>query len=309
VQTQTLLKRIGFSFGICAVTEVENTLKIVSQILADLEDDLLLRELIVVTPNRALARRLLDYDGRIVVVLEEQREGKASAVRKIIARATGDILVLASADIVLGRHSISRLIRTLNGNQSLGAVDSNVELVNGDAHLADRVSNLLWELHNSTLQQLDLEGDLGHLAGDLTAFRRVLIRELPDTINDDSYMSQQVRRRGFRVKRVRNATIWIAGPRNPADYVTQRSRVLQGHLQLITIFGTMPTTFEFTLMSKPYRNLRVLKRVMAHFGPSYFPALAAGVLLELVSFVVGVFRQWTHLGQNRWKLVRSTKSV
>lgn len=309
MQTQTLLKRTTFSIGICAVTEVENTLRIVTQILRDLEDDLPLRELIVVTPSPVLARRLPDIDERVTLVFEDRREGKASAVRKIIARATGDILVLASADIILGRHSISRLIRALDRDQGLGAADSTVELVNGDTQLADRVSNLLWELHNSTLKQLELDGDLGHVAGDLMAFRRVLVYEPPDTINDDSYMSLQVRRRGFAVKRVRNAPVWIAGPRNPSDYIAQRSRVLQGHLQLISIFGTMPTTFEFTLMSRPYRNLKVLNRVMADFGPSYIPALATGVLLELVSFGIAVFRQLTHSKQARWKIVRSTKSV
>ena len=309
LQTETLLKRATFSLGICALTEIDNTLKIVGQALTDLEDDSLLRELIVVTPNIVLARRLEDYDNRVTVILEKKREGKASALRKVISRATGDILVLASADIILGRHSISRLLHAMEGDHNLGAVDSHVELVNGDAHLTDRASILLWELHNSTLRELEVEGDLGHVAGDLIAFRRVLIQELPDAINDDSYMSLQVKRQGFNVKRVPNAPVWIAGPRNPADYVTQRSRVLQGHLQLISMFGVVPTTFEFTLLSKPHRNLMILNRVVANLGPRFIPALAAGVMLELVSFWVATLRQMTHSKQGLWKIVRSTKSV
>ena len=309
MQTQTILQKTSFSVGICALTEVENTLRLVEQILTQHDDDLLLKELIVATPNRNLARKLKNCDQRVVVILEEKREGKISALRRIIERATGEILVLASADILLGRHSISRVVNALESNKQLGAVDSSVELVNGDSKLVDRLSNLVWELHNSTLQQLDLEGKLGHVAGDLMALRRGLIGELPDTINDDAFMALHVRRRGFGVKRVENAPVWIAGPRNPADYVSQRSRVLQGHLQLITLFGTIPTTFEFTLLTKPLRNLRVLSRVITRFGPSYLPTLITGFLLELVSFGIASFRQLSRANQKQWAIVRSTKSV
>ncbi len=295
--------------GVCALTEVENTLKLVDQILTTNEDDLLLKEIIVATPNRILARGLKDYDRRVVVILEPTREGKISALRKIISRATGDILVIASADILLGRHSISRLVHALGSNETLGVVDSNVELVNGDSRPVDRVSNLLWDLHNSTLQQLDIEGKLSHVAGDLMAVRYGLIGELPDTINDDAYMALEIRRRGFSVKRVWNAPVWIAGPRNPADYVSQRSRVLRGHLELLSLLGTVPTTFEFTFITRSLRNLKLLSQVITRFGPSYLATLLTAFLLEIVSFGVAVFLHITRRKRGPWRIVRSTKKV
>ena len=309
MQTQTLLQKTSFSVGVCALTELENTLRLVGQILTVCDNDLLLKEIIVATPNRILAQRLEKYDTRVVVILEARREGKISALRAIFERATGDILVIASADILLGRHSITKLVRTLGANENVGAVDSSVELVNGESRLVDRVSNLLWELHNSTLEQLDLEGKLGHVAGDLMAVRRSLITELPNTINDDAYMALEIKRRGFSVRRVRSAPVWIAGPGNPADYVFQRSRVLRGHLQLLNLFGTIPTTFEFTLITRPLKNVKLLKRVMVRFGPSYLAAFFTAFLLELVSFGAAIFPQITRRKMAPWRIVRSTKKV
>ncbi len=268
-----------------------------------------LRELIVATPSRMLAEALESHDKRLVVLLEEEREGKVPALNKILQRATGEILVLVSADIRMGSDSIPRLVNALFNNESWGAVDSRVEVLNGDSRLMDRVSTLLWEVHNEMLDELDGAGRLGHVAGDLLAVRRDLLSKIPNTINDDAYIALSVQRQGYAVHRVQNAIVWIAGPGNPVDYVLQRSRVLQGHLQLIRDFRAMPTTFEFTLMWKPLRNLRVLNRVISKLGSSYLPSLLTALFLEFLSFQTAIYQMLTRRKYGPWRIVPSTKRV
>ena len=309
MQTQTLLRKTTFSVGICALVELESTLCLVSQILTSNDEGLQLKEVIVVTPNPIIANKLANMDPRLVVVLEERREGKIVALRKILKRATGEVLVLPSADIRVGRYSIPQLVRALASDPNLGVVDSQVELVNGEAKLADRVSIFLWELHNEMLEQLDDEGRLGHVAGDLIAVRRELLGTLPDFINDDAYIALETRRKGYVVRRVPNTHVWIAGPRTPADYVSQRCRVITGHLQLIRVLGVVPTTFEFTLPIQPIRNLRVLARVLRKLGPSYLPTFTVSFLLELISFNTALFQFLTRRKQTPWRIVYSTKRV
>lgn len=309
MQVETVLKRPTFSVGICALTELDSTIRLVGQILTSYDQRFALKEIIVATPNRHLAKQLEKTDSRLAVILEEKREGKIPALRKILARTTSDFLVLASADIRIEKHSIIRLVSALASDRTLGAVDSHVELVNSDTRLADRVSIVLWEVHNEMLEQLAADGELGHVAGDLMAVRRDLLGDLPNAINDDAYIGLHVRRRGFSVKRVQNATVWIAGPRNPADYVSQRSRVLRGHLQLVNLFGSVPTTFEFTVLSRPIRNLKVVRRVMMRLGPSYVPSIFVGLFLELVSFEAALFQFLTRRKSGPWRVIRSTKRV
>jgi cellulose synthase/poly-beta-1,6-N-acetylglucosamine synthase-like glycosyltransferase len=309
--TQTILKEVtaSVSVGICATTELENTLRLTDQILELSHRRMKLLEILVATPNHQLASELSERDPRVVVLLEKKREGKASALNKIIRQASGDILVLASADIKIARNSIPRLVEGLIDNREWGAVDSNVELINGDRLIMDRVSNILWDTHNATLDELDGQDRLGQVAGDLVALRRDLVEQLPSVINDDAYLALRVQEKGFRVKRVQDALVWIAGPRTPTDYVYQRSRVLQGHLQLIRRFGKMPTTFEFQFLSKPRRNLKLLVRTVARLGPSHLLPLIIAGLLELISFQVAVMSSLTKKNQKPWRLVESTKKI
>ena len=297
------------SVGICATTEVENAILLTDLVLNLDESKIKLVELIVATPNHQLATILRGRDPRLVVEFESRREGKAAAVNKILNHASGDILVLASADIRLARNTISRLVEGLVENRDWGAVDSRVELVNGDRLLMDRVSTLLWDVHNATLDELDSNGRLGHVAGDLLAVRRNLVDSIPDVINDDAYLALKVQERGFRVKRVRDALAWIACPRTPTDYIYQRSRVLRGHLEIIRLFGKMPSTFEFQILWKPRRYLRLFVHTAARLGPSHLlPTFVAG-FLELISFQLAIIYTITKRQTKIWRIAETTKRV
>jgi cellulose synthase/poly-beta-1,6-N-acetylglucosamine synthase-like glycosyltransferase len=309
LQTETLVQQTTVSIGICAVTEIENTLRLTGQILAASDPGMSLKELVVATPNRYLAKELEGVDKRLVVVLENKREGKAIAINKIIRRATGDILVLASADIKLGRNSIPRLVQSLADNSSWGAVDSRVELVNGDTKLMDRVCTLLWEVHNEILDELDGDDRLAHVAGDLWAVRRELIGEIPNTINDDAYLALMVQRKGSAIHRVGNSLVSIAGPRSPAEYVAQRSRILLGHFHLIRDFKAVPTTFEFTLPVRLGRNVKTLTETVRKLGPSYLASLFVASFLELVSIQVALVSLLTRRKPRPWRIAHTTKMV
>ena len=307
--TQTILKEetASVSVGICATTELENTLRLTDQIL-DLNDRRIqIKEVLVATPNSRLATDLVERDPRVAVLLEEKREGKTSALNKIIRHASGDILVFACADIKIARNAIPRLVEDLVEHPEWGAVDSIVELVNGDKLLMDRVSNVLWETHNATLDELDDQDRLGQIAGNLVAVRRELVEKLPNVINDDAYLALRIREKGFQVKRVHGAQVWIGGPRTPSDYLYQRSRVLQGHLQLIRRFGKMPTTFEFQVLSRPQRYLRLLVKTMARLGPSHMPPLIVAGFLEFLSLQVAIISSLTKHGHKPWRIVETTK--
>ena len=309
MQTQTLLRQATISVGICATTESENTLLLADQILELRDPGINLLEVLVATPNRLLANQLAERDPRLAVLFEKKREGKVSALNKIIKHASGDILVLASADIKIARNTIPILVKGLVENRERGAVDSNVELVNGDKLVMDRIGNILWDTHNATLDELEGQGRLGQVAGDLVAIRRDLIDQLPNVINDDSYIAFRVQQRGFQVKRIHDALVWGAAPRTPTDYIYQRSRVLQGHFQLIKMFGKMPTTFEFQVLWNPKRYLKILVKTVAKLGPAHLPPLILAGFLEFLSLQVALVSALTRKNQRRWRIAETTKQI
>jgi cellulose synthase/poly-beta-1,6-N-acetylglucosamine synthase-like glycosyltransferase len=171
----------------------------------------------------------------------------------------------------------------------------------------DRVCTLLWEVHNEILDQLDGDDRLGHVAGDLWAVRRDLIGEIPNTINDDAYLALMIRRKGSAIHRVEDSVVWIVGPRSPADYVAQRSRILLGHFHLIRDFKAVPTTFEFTLPVRLGKNLKTLTETVRKLGPSYFTSLFVASFLELLSIQVALLSLLTRRKQRPWRIARTTK--
>ena len=308
--THSLLKelRVTVSVGICATVELENTLLLVKQIL-DIKDPLMtVTEVIVATPNRSLAQRLRRRESRLTVLLEEKREGKFSALNKIIGYATGSILVFLSADIRMARDAIPRLVKGLAYHDDWGLVDSRVQMAAGDALLMDKINGLLWSIHNATLDDLDNEEKLAH-AGDMLAVRRELVDSIPNITNDDAHMALEVRRKGFKVKRVPKSLVWITGPRSPTDYILQRRRILRGHFELVRDYGAMPTTFEFSIRSRPLRSAKLLFKTLSRLGPSFIPALMVAGLLELFSLQMAILGALYQKEHKPWKLALTTKCV
>ena len=295
------------SVGLCATVETENTLSLAQRILKIDDPAFRVKEVIVATPNRTLALRLERDDGRLIILFENKREGKASALNKIIGRATGDILVIASAEITIGDDSIQKLVKGLIYNDDWGIADARVLMTDGDRSLMDKVNGFLWRLHNATLDELDREERLAH-AGDMFAVRRKLVDPISNVTNDDAHIALEVRKRGFKVKRVPKANVWIRGPSSPTDYILQRSRILRGHMELIRKFKTTPTTFEFSSSSRPIRNTRLLLRTLNKLGLSYVPALVTACVLEIFSFQIAILGAISKSRKEPWKLALTTKS-
>jgi cellulose synthase/poly-beta-1,6-N-acetylglucosamine synthase-like glycosyltransferase len=305
---ESVLKIASVAIGICATTEVTNTLSLTDQMLSQQYTGMVLTDVIVATPNTHLAKRLEERHPQVVVLSERTREGKAAALNKILESTSAEILVLASADIRLDGNTISRLVSGLSANEDWGAVDSRVELANTSEILMDRVSRVLWDVHNTSLDQLDRSGRLGHVAGDLLAVRRRLVDKIPRVINDDAYIALRIQEKGYLIKRVQDAYVWIIGPRTPTDYILQRSRILAGHLQLIRRFGKVPTTFEFQVLSRPRRNLRTLVGGIAKRGPSGLLTIFVAGVLEILSFQVAIASLLTGRAARPWTLVHTTKN-
>src|SRR5207245_8987086 len=159
------------SIGLCATVELENTLSLAERILRIDDSQVNVQEVIVATTNRSLALRLERRDSRLIVLLESKREGKTSALNKIISRATGDILVIASADIKMARDAIPKLVKSLIDHEDWGLVDSRVQMADSNRLLMSKVNGLLWAVHHATLDGLDSEAGVAH-AGAIVPVRR-----------------------------------------------------------------------------------------------------------------------------------------
>jgi cellulose synthase/poly-beta-1,6-N-acetylglucosamine synthase-like glycosyltransferase len=313
--TKTLQKSTGFplppvggalplTVGICALDELETTAQLVKVSLLDAtRSDL---RVVVVTPSLTIARSLEGKDDRIRVIVEDSREGKTSAMNRMLNAIRDGIVVYASADSIIEDGTISALVDTLIANPSCGAVIAHVDPLNKLNGIMGSISSIIWELFNRVNTRLDEEKKLSQ-ANDLYVFWRNLVDEIPrDTINDDTYIASTIRKRGFLVKKTR-AKVLISGPTTPLDYVIQRSRIILGHLQTIRTQRLVPSVFEFTLFSSPLRNLRMLTSTIASGGVKHCFASIIASQLELTSWVCAMIMSLFKSDVRIWKVAAGTK--
>jgi cellulose synthase/poly-beta-1,6-N-acetylglucosamine synthase-like glycosyltransferase len=296
------------TLGICALVEMNGTVQLIKK---SLENGV--SEIILVTPNpqieEEIKRQFATYN--VKIIKEVNRRGKAVAINQILKHSSGDIILIASADIRVENGAIYSLLKRLASEDNIGMVDSHVLLLNPKDRFFTSITNSIWALHNITMIELNDKERLAHVAGDLYVIRSGIIKKIPEHIvNDDAYIAMVAKLKGYKVLHETSAKCYILGPQNPYDYILQRSRVLYGHFQILRYFGKPPTTFQFTIISQPHTSMTILKKAVKILRFEGILPLVIASILEvaslyycLVCFVV--FKR----KPTKWKIVGSTKET
>jgi cellulose synthase/poly-beta-1,6-N-acetylglucosamine synthase-like glycosyltransferase len=269
------------TLGICALVERRGVDQLIRKAFREGVD-----EIILVTPNAHLAEEVKKANCNVKIINEDRRRGKSAAVNEIFRNSSGDIIIMASADIEIKNGAITRLLKRITSDENLGMVDSHVILKNRKNKFFTSVVNSTWLLHNLTMIELSDKDRLAHVAGDLYVIKRGIINKIPECIvNDDAFIAMIARLKGYRVLHEPTAICYILGPQNPYDYVLQRSRVLYGHFQILKYFGRPPTTFQFAIINKPLTAMSIMKKAVKRLRIKGILHLLIASFLEVLSIL------------------------
>lgn len=297
--------------GICAFNEQSNIGLLLHNLLnnQDLGRD---AQVLVVcsgctdsTPD--IVRQFSMKDSRIELILQKERMGKASAVNEILKRASNEIIFLIPADVLPSAHSIFTLLEQFS-DPTVGAVCGSPTPVNETRSFSGYLSNLVWRMHNRTLKMLSDSNINSHATGEMMAFKRELISDIPDnTINDDAYIALEIAKK-FRVKYCEAAKVYMKGPSNLLDYIKQRRRVVYGHHSIKRATKHYPRTLETMLY---YDSNRVVKIVREEIGerPLDFPRFMLAIVFELMVNALAFADLLVRKNHVSWSIVSSTKDL
>ena len=234
---------------------------------------------IVVTPNSSIATRL-GTDPTITVIEEKQREGKNSAVNKALALSKSRDFLHISGDTRVTTEGIRLLIETMATGR-YGSVTSHVMTTGDKDTIAGCVNGLIWEIYNETNHYLNPMQCAK--TGDVYIVRKALVPEIASwIINDDAFIDGRLRRGGFGTIEV-EAPVWVRTPRTPWGHLMQRSRVIQGHLQLVKEHEESPDTVEFSRHLTLGQRVHIISKAVRH-DRRYIKALFGLILLEGMSW-------------------------
>lgn len=217
------------SVGIMAYNEVQNIGLLLDALRAQRLDGATIEEIIVVASGctdgtEDVVRWHAHRDGRIRLLVQDQREGKASAINLFLAQAIGDVLVLESADTLPSPDTYACLLAPF-ADREVGMTGARPRPVDSRKTVMGYSSHFLWSMHHTlSLHTPKL--------GELVAFRRIVARIPADTAVDEAAIEACVARAGYRIRYAADAIVFNKGPESLRDYLVQRRRIIAGHKHL-----------------------------------------------------------------------------
>ena len=292
---------IRFTVGICAYNEGRNIERCIRSIFEQELGGYHLCEVIVVSSASTdstddIVRSLMGEYDILRLVVQEKREGKNSAINRLLDEKSSDIVVLVNGDNVLASKSTLRKMVEPFSDQKIGIVGGHPLVINEKNRLPDYASKLIWALHH-------------HIAlnspkiGELIAFRDVGTRLPTHNQSDEDFLRAGIESAGLLPVYAPDATTYIRGPETVSDLVKQRFRVNVGQSYMINEVN----------FYNPARDPKVLFDVfsdtMKDLG--YHPIkLMISVMMECACRVTaGVYAKRGKADLSAWDPVSSTKKV
>ncbi len=276
---ETPLAPLHVSMGIMAYNEETIIGTLLRTIVHQRFDTCQLREIVVVasgcTDNtEKIVRRYMQQDARIKLLVQERREGKASAINLFLTSAPGEVIILESADTVPAEGTLEKLIAPFR-DSNVGMTGARPIPINSKDSFVGFTVHLLWALHHRiALTKPKL--------GELIAFRNI-IRTIPqDTAVDEASIEAIIKERSYELRYLPEAVVNNKGPENIKDFIKQRRRIAAGHL-----YVAQKQHFKVSTMS-PLRILKALIQELS-WHPQHITWTVGAIMLEVVGRALGFY--------------------
>lgn len=278
-----MTKRVVVKTSICIAAHNEE--RNIGRLLTKLVHEALLDEIVVVASGCTdkTVEIAQSFSPRVKILIQLEREGKASAINLFLSQCDADIVILESADTLPGHRCFEYLLSHFD-DETVGMAGAHPIPTNSVKTLMGRISHLIWKSHH----QLALRTPK---AGEVVAFRHLtgLLLDSKTSV-DEAYIEREITKNAFRVVYEPKAVIFNRGPETLNDFVKQRKRIYGGHKVLKQVGYEVPTM----------NTVNVLKTTLK---VTHNPiTLLVGAVLELYCRLTAPSEQ-----QTVWQISTSTK--
>lgn len=234
------------SVGIMAFNEGGNIGSLIDDLLHQKLNFVIIEIIIVASGctdgTERIVRELGKIDARVKLIVQEIRQGKASAINLFLKEARGGLIVLLSGDIRLGENVLERLLSPLL-EDSVGMTGARPIPVNKADNLLGFGVQLLWGLHHRlSLTKPKL--------GEAVAFRNRINCIPRDTAVDEAMIEAIFSKMLLTVRYVPEAIVYNRGPQKLSEFFSSRERVFIGHLRLKKEYNYAVSSLDSRLILK-----------------------------------------------------------
>ncbi|MFE7573152.1 glycosyltransferase [Streptomyces sp. NPDC057521] len=266
------------SVGIFAHNEERTLARSIDAFLQQQLNEVKILEIIVVSCGSTdgtvdIARRFAEQNAHIRVIDRPERQGKLAAINDFLAASTGQVVLIAGADLIPSADLVERLVLPMARDGVCAMTGPRILSSGGRATLAGRLHSLLWQLHHEVA--LD-RPKLGEIVAVRSSF---LPHRLTAPVNcDEVLMEAEVIGAGGRLAYVPEAEVRNFPPHSVGELYGQRRRIACQHRVAARLLAHRPAT----------TRKRGVARAMGRLLRSRPGALADLVLLSGVEAVAQV---------------------
>lgn len=287
------------SVGIMAYNEAGNIARAIESVLTQPLTNATINEVIVVasgcTDNTvAIVSQLAETESRIQLIVQERREGKASAINLFLAAARAEILIMASADVIIKPGSLDALIRPLR-DPTVGMVGAHPIPVNDQSTFLGFAVHMLWRLHDRIARE-------SPKLGEVVAFRNIVPSIPRDTAVDEISIQAIISQLEYRLVYEPHAIVYNRGPATISDYLRQRRRINSGHLRIHQQQRYAAPTMSVTRITRAL----LAEQPFATFQTTCWTIGTVG--LEALARWLGTYDHMRRRPHYLWQMAMTTKS-
>ena len=135
---------------------------------------------------------LIEAQGDLVTLLRGPgRNGKAHGMKRLAARAQGDVLIFTDANVLLDDDAVAKLLARYADPQIGGVLGSLHYVGEGESATAS-VGSLYWRMEERLKDEESRTGNVLGADGSIFSIRRALYPDFPDSVLDDLTVSMAV---------------------------------------------------------------------------------------------------------------------
>ncbi|MFH1786598.1 MAG: glycosyltransferase [archaeon] len=239
------------SIGICAYNEEKNIGKLLGGLLEQkMQRGDTIQDIYVVSSGSTdrtedIIKKFMIKSNKVKLISQKKKEGKASAINLFLKKATGDVLVLQSADTLpANKKTIANLVSPLK-RENIGMTGGKSIPLNDKETFMGFVVHLVWGLHHLVALE-------NPKLGEIVAFKN-LVKDIPmTTAVDEASIEAIITQKGYELAYAKDSEIYNKGPETIRDFIKQRKRIYLGHMHLKHTQGYSPSTEKKT---RVVRNL------------------------------------------------------
>jgi len=290
---------IRCTVGVLAHNEAQNVQRTLHALLAQRLQSVEIVDIVVIASGCTdstveIVERVAAEHPIVTVEVEAHRTGKAAAIRRLMAVARGDVVVLANADTLPEASAVEHLVLPF-ADPKVGMTGARVIPLNIPRTWLGFTVQMLWHVHHHlALRKAKL--------GELVAFRNVIDNFPADTSTDEPAIEALIAAKGLRLVYAPKAVVYNRGPERAAEFIVQRRRIFAGQVRIALRYGYFTSSLRLRYV------VPIAMRAINSY-PQFLVWTVAAISVEGWARVLGLYDALRGQEHPVWQHAASTKAI